>query len=68
MKIYNVFHDNLFQKTSIDLLKSLINELGPLIIVNNEEECKVKQFLDARSFERKIKYCVEYTDWDENRD
>ena len=38
MKIHNIFHLNLFQKTSADLLTYQVNELPPLVIINNKEK------------------------------
>ncbi len=38
MKIHNVFHPNLLQKVSTNPLTNQINELLPLVIINNEEE------------------------------
>ena len=49
MKIYNIFHPNLFQKTSIDLLTNQVNELPPPIIINNEQKWVVKDIFDAKS-------------------
>ncbi len=38
MKIHNVFHPNLLQKTSTDPLIGQVNEPVPPVIINNEEE------------------------------
>ena len=38
MKIHNIFHPNLLQKTSINPLTGQVNKLVPPVIINNEEE------------------------------
>ncbi len=38
MKIYNIFHSNLFQKVSTEPLIGQVNELASPIIINYEEE------------------------------
>lgn len=50
MKIYNVFHANLLQKALIHLLAAQLNELIPLIIMNNKEKWTVEDILDTKSF------------------
>lgn len=50
IKIYNVFHPNLLQKTSIDLLISQVNEPAPLVIINNKNESEIENILDARNY------------------
>ena len=50
MKIYNVFHPKLLQKTLIDPLTNQINELPTPVIINNEEKWEVEDILDARSY------------------
>ena len=50
MKIHNVFHPNLLQKTSIDPLTGQVNEPAPLVIIDNEKEWEVKDILDVRSY------------------
>ncbi len=68
MKIHNVCHSNLLQKSSTDPLTDQVNEPAPLVIINNEEEWEVEDILDARSHWGKIQYRVKWTDWDEDRD
>ncbi len=49
MKIHNVFHPNFLQKTFRDPLTDQVNEPASPVIINNEEEWKVEDILDARS-------------------
>lgn len=42
MKIHNIFHLNLFQKTALDLVINQVNKLLFLVIINNDEEWKLK--------------------------
>ena len=48
MKIHDVFHPSLLQKASADPLPGQHNDLAPPVIVDNEEEWKVNDILDAR--------------------
>ncbi len=58
MKIYNVIHLNPLQKASTDPMTNQVNELPPLVIINNEEEWEVEDILDARSHRDKLQYRV----------
>lgn len=49
MKIYNIFHLNLLQKTSMDLLINQVNKLVLLVIINNEKKRKTKDIFDTKS-------------------
>ncbi len=68
MKIHNVFHPNLLQKASTDLLTNHVNKLPPLVIINNEEEWEVENILDIKSHQDKFQYQVKWVGWDENRE
>ena len=50
MKIYNVFHPNLLQKTLIDLLIGQINEPVIPVIINNKDKWKVEDICDAKNY------------------
>ena len=50
MKIYNIFHPNLLQKTSTNSLTNQVNEPPSPFIINNEKEWKVEDILNARSY------------------
>ena len=50
MKIYIVFHPNLLQKVFIEPLTNQVNELLPLVTINNEEEWEVEDILNDRSY------------------
>ena len=54
IKIHNIFHLNLLQKTSIDPLTNQVNEPPPPFIINNGENWEVKDILDARSYQGKL--------------
>lgn len=58
MKIYNVFHPNLFWKTSKDPLTDQQNKLALLVITNNEKKWEVEDIIDASSLWGKIQYWV----------
>lgn len=58
MKIHNVFHLNLFQEASIDLLIDQVNKSVSLVIINNEKEREVENILHTRSHQNKIQYRV----------
>ena len=49
MKIYNVFHLNLFQKASSDPLTDQVNKPAPPMIINNKKGWEVENILDARN-------------------
>ena len=68
MKIHNVFHPNLLQKASTDLLTNEVNEAPPPVIINNEEEWEVEDILDAKSHRGKLQYQVKWVGWDEDRE
>ena len=68
MKIHNVFHPNLLRKSSIVAMTNQVNELLPLVIINNEEEWEVEDILDVRSHRGKLQYCVIWVGWDEDRE
>ena len=48
MKIHNVFHPNFFQPTANDLLLGQHNNPLSPIVVNDKEEWKVDDILDAK--------------------
>ena len=56
MKIHSIFHLNLLQKTSTDLMTNLINETFYLIIINNKKEWEVEDILNAKSYQNKFQY------------
>ena len=53
-KIHNVFHLNLLQKASTNLLTGQVNEPVPPVIIDNEEEWEIKDILDVTSYQGKI--------------
>ena len=70
MKIYNVFHPSLLQKTSADPLPGQHNDSAPSVVVNNEEEWEVNDILDARKKgrSRNVQFCVKWKRYDEDRE
>ena len=48
MKIHDVFYPSLLQKASADSLPGQHNDPAPPVIVDDEEEWKVNDILDAR--------------------
>ncbi len=54
MKIHNIFHLNLLQKASTDLLTDQVNEAASSMIIINEKKWEVEDTLDVRSFRGKI--------------
>ena len=58
IKIYNVFHPYLLQKTSTDLLINQPNEPLPPVIINIKEKLEVEDILDVRSYQGNLQYRV----------
>ena len=54
MKIYNVFHPNLLQKTFTNLLTGQVNKSVLLVIMNNKEKRKMKNIFNAKNYWNKI--------------
>ena len=52
MKIHDVFHPSLLQKTSADPLPGQHNDPAPPVIVDDEEKWEVDDILDARRIGR----------------
>lgn len=50
IKIYNIFYPNPLQKAFKDLLTNQVNKTLPLVIIINEEDWKVEDILDTRSY------------------
>ena len=48
MKIHNIFHPNLLQPAANDTLPDQHNDPPLLIVVDNEEEWKIDDILDAK--------------------
>lgn len=67
IKIHNVFHHYLLWKLFTNLLTNWLNELPPLVIINNKKKCKVEKNIDVRDKRDKLQYQVKWVSWDENR-
>ena len=80
MKIHNVFHPNLLQKTLNNPLPRQYNASAPSVIVNDKKEWKVNDILDAKRIggrkigkkaagkvEEKIQFCVKWKGYNENK-
>ena len=74
MKIHDVFHPNLLQKTFADPLLGQQNDLAPPIIVNNKDEWEVNNILDAQKKKErkevggKIQFHVKWKRYDKNKE
>lgn len=49
MKIYNVFHPNLFQRISANLLINQVNEFLPTFMIDSKKNWEIKDILDIRN-------------------
>ena len=71
IKIHDVFHPSLLQKTSADLLSGQHNDpASPIIVDDGKEEWEVDDILDARRVERsrKVQFCVKWKRYDEDKE
>ncbi len=64
MKIHSEFILNLLWLNSKDSLKEQWNELFDFIVINDEDEWKVKNILNFRHYRRWLQYCVNWKDYD----
>ncbi len=64
MKIHSEFILNLLWLNSKDSLKEQWNELFNFIVINDEDEWKVKNILNFRHYRRWLQYCVNWKDYD----
>ena len=69
MKIHDIFHFNLLQKAANNPLPGQQNSPLPPIVVNNKEEWKVNNILNAKHGKsgRKVLYCVKWKKYDNNK-
>ncbi len=66
MKIHSEFILNLLWLNSKDFLKEQWNESSDSIVINNEDEWKVKNILNFRHYRRQLQYHVNWKDYDVN--
>ncbi len=64
MKIHSEFILNLLWLNSKDFLKEQWNESSDSIVINNEDEWKVKNILNFRHYRRQLQYHVNWKDYD----
>ena len=70
MKIHDVFHPTLLQKTSDNPLLGQHNDFAPPVIVDDKEKWEVNDILNARRKEksRKVQYCVKLKKYKEDKE
>ena len=68
-KIHDVFHSNLLRKTANNPLPGQQNSSPPLTVVNNKEEWKVNNILDAKHGKgsKKVLFWVKWKGYDNNK-
>ena len=66
MKIHSKFASNLLQLNSKNSLKEQRNELSDSIMMNNKDECIVKNILNFRHYRWWLQYCVNWKEYDVN--
>ncbi len=64
IKIHSKFISNLLRLNLKDSLKEQRNELSDFIMINDEDEWKVKNILNFRHYRRWLQYCVNWKDYD----
>ncbi len=64
MKIHSEFVLNLLRLNSKDFLKEQWNESSDSIVINDENEWKVKNILNFRHYRRRLQYHVNWKDYD----
>ena len=64
MKIHSEFVSNLLQLNSKDSLKEQWNESSDSIMIDDEDEWKVKNILNFRHYRRRLQYRVNWKDYD----
>ncbi len=64
MKIHSEFVLNLLRLNSEDFLKEQWNESSDSIVIDDEDEWKVKNILNFRHYRRWLQYCVNWKNYD----
>ncbi len=64
MKIYSKFASNLLRLNLKDFLKEQRNESSDFIVIDDEDEWKVKNILNFRHYRRRLQYHVNWKDYD----
>ena len=70
MKIHDVFHPSLLQKTSADPLPGQDNDSAPPVVVDDEEKWEVDDILNAKrkGRSRKVQFGVKWKGYDKNKE
>ncbi len=66
MKIHSKFALNLLWLNSKDSLKEQWNESFDFIVIDDEDEWKMKNILNFRHYRKRLQYCVNWKDYDVN--
>ncbi len=64
MKIHSKFASNLLRLNLKDFLKEQRNESSDFIVIDDEDEWKVKNILNFRHYRRRLQYHVNWKDYD----
>ena len=69
MKIYDVFHPNLLQKTVTDPLPGQQNSPPPSTVVDNKEKWEIDNIPDVKQDrgDKKVLYCVKQKRYNDNK-
>ena len=58
VKIFDTFHSSLLRKASENSLSGQINEFASSVVIENEEEWKIDDILDARKHYRRVQFLI----------
>ena len=69
MKIHDVFHFNLLQKTTINPLSGQQNSPSPPTIINNKKEWEINNILDAKHGRggKKVLFQVKWKEYNDDK-
>lgn len=67
VKIFDTFHSSLLRKASENSLSGQINEFASSVVIENEEEWKIDDILDARKHYRRVQFLIKWKERDEDK-